>query len=64
MSEIFHPDANAHRTHCQYIMKLHKTISAENIEDPILERFKKQADEEEKSPKREKSEGIELFKTI
>jgi len=33
---IFHPDANTHRAHCMYLMKLYKGITSENIEDPIL----------------------------
>ena len=39
MSDVFHPDANAHRAHCMYIMKLYKYIKAENIEDLILEKL-------------------------
>lgn len=39
MSDVFHPDANAHRAHCLYIMNLYKLISAEVIEDPILDKL-------------------------
>jgi hypothetical protein len=36
LNGIFHPDANAQRVHCIYLMKLEKGISAANIEDPVL----------------------------
>jgi hypothetical protein len=36
LNGVFHPEANAHRTHCMYLMKLYKGVSAETIEDPIL----------------------------
>ena len=39
MSDVFHPEANIHRAHCQYIMKLYKSITAENIEDPVLQKY-------------------------
>lgn len=35
-SGIFHPEANAHRAHCMYLIKLNKGISADTIEDPVL----------------------------
>eukprot|EP01041_Mallomonas_annulata_P009078 gene9078-18808_t len=37
---IFHPEANAHRVHCLYLLKLYRSINAETIEDPILRRIK------------------------
>jgi hypothetical protein len=36
LNGIFHPEANAHRAHCLYLIKLNKGICAETIEDPIL----------------------------
>lgn len=33
---IFHPQVNAHRVHCAYLMKLYKQIDASVIEDPVL----------------------------
>ena len=33
---VFHPDANTHRAHCVYLMKLYKGITSETIEDPVL----------------------------
>lgn len=33
---VFHPDANTHRAHCIYLMKLYKGITSEAIEDPVL----------------------------
>jgi hypothetical protein len=36
---IFHPEANAHRAHCQYLVKLNRGISCETIEDPVLIRM-------------------------
>ena len=47
MSDIFHPNANSHRAHCQYVMKLYKNITTENIEDPVLQKLKDE-DEREK----------------
>jgi hypothetical protein len=46
---IFHPNANAHRAHCIYLLRLHRRISAEAIEDPILRALKKQKDMERES---------------
>jgi hypothetical protein len=40
MSDIFDEEANAHRAHCQYIMKLYQMISSQTIEDPILQKLK------------------------
>lgn len=37
---IFHPEANAHRAHCIYQMKMYKGIRSETIEDPILREFR------------------------
>lgn len=39
LNGVFHPEANAHRVHCIYLMKLHKGIRSETIEDPILRRL-------------------------
>ncbi len=39
LNGIFHPEANAHRVHCIYLMKLHKGIRSDTIEDPILRRL-------------------------
>lgn len=51
---IFHPEANAHRAHCTYLMKLNKGISCETIEDPVLrEMFLEHL-------KEEKFRGVEL----
>lgn len=36
LAAIFHPDANAHRVHCLYLLKLYKGIRADTIEDPVL----------------------------
>lgn len=33
---VFHPDANAQRAHCLYLIRLERGISAQNIEDPVL----------------------------
>eukprot|EP01038_Epipyxis_sp_PR26KG_P010993 gene10993-14767_t len=40
LNGIFHPDVNAHRVHCMYLMKLYKEILSENIEDVILRKFR------------------------
>lgn len=37
---VFHPQANAHRVHCIYLLKLYKGISAHTIEDPVLKRLR------------------------
>lgn len=39
LNGIFHPEANSHRVHCIYIMKLHKKITPENIDDFILRKM-------------------------
>ena len=49
MSDIFHPNANSHRAHCQYVMKLYKSVTTDNIEDPILEKFKDEYESEKKA---------------
>eukprot|EP01031_Cornospumella_fuschlensis_P041812 gene41812-51035_t len=58
LNGIFHPEANAHRVHCAYIMKLHKKITPENVDDYILrkmyeEHLLKQKTEEELNLKKE-----------
>lgn len=35
-NQIFSTAANSHRIHCQYIQKLYKSITSENIEDRVL----------------------------
>lgn len=65
LAGIFHPDANAHRAHCMYLMKLYKGIRSDTIEDPILRKLrseeaaKKRAMEEEERKQRELIESIE-----
>ena len=34
LSGVFHPDANAHRAHCMYLMRLYNHITADTIERP------------------------------
>jgi len=36
LNGIFHPEANAHRVHCIYLMKLYKGIECSSVEEPIL----------------------------
>jgi hypothetical protein len=38
---IFHPEANAHRVHCIYLMMLYKGICCDNIEDVVLHKMYK-----------------------
>jgi hypothetical protein len=65
LAGVFHPDANAHRAHCMYLMKLYKGIRADTIEDPVLrklrdeEQSQKRAAEEEEKKQRELIESIE-----
>jgi hypothetical protein len=33
---VFHPEANAHRVHCLYRLKLYKNLNCYSIEYPIL----------------------------
>ena len=40
LAGVFHPDANAHRAHCMYLLKIYKNITSDNIEDPILRKMK------------------------
>lgn len=44
MSDLFHFEANEHRAHCQYMLKLHKAIRCEYIEDPVLIEMKSVVD--------------------
>lgn len=46
LNGVFHPEANAHRIHCIYLMKLYKGIRSDTIEDPILKQMK--AEEEQR----------------
>lgn len=39
---IFHPEANAHRVHCIYLMMLYKGICCDNIEDVVLQKMYKE----------------------
>lgn len=39
---IFHPEANAQRAHCIYLLKLYKELNAETVEDPILRKLKEE----------------------
>ena len=34
LAGIFHPDANAHRVHCMYLMRVYNGTRADTIEDP------------------------------
>jgi len=36
MKGIFHPEANAHRVHCMYLLMLNKGICCDNIENVVL----------------------------
>jgi hypothetical protein len=54
LAGIFHPDANAHRAHCMYLMKLYNGIRADTIEDPVLRKIR--SDIEEKKKKQEDDE--------
>jgi hypothetical protein len=40
LNGVFHPEANAHRIHCIYLMKLYKGVRSDTIEDPILRQMK------------------------
>ena len=42
---VFHPEANAHRVHCIYLMKLYKGIRSDTIEDPILRQMKREEEQ-------------------
>ena len=33
---VFHPEANAHRAHCLYMMKFYNSVISQNIEDVVL----------------------------
>lgn len=46
LNGVFHPEANAHRVHCIYLMKLYKGIRSDTIEDPILRQM--QAEEKQR----------------
>ena len=42
LNGVFHPEANAHRVHCIYLMKLYKGIRSDTIEDPILRQMRRE----------------------
>jgi len=45
LNGVFHPEANAHRVHCIYLMKLYKGIRSDTIEDPILRQMKREEEQ-------------------
>ena len=64
LAGIFHPDANAHRAHCMYLMKLYNHIRAETIEDPVLRKMKSDIEERERAIRDEEKKQRELILSI
>ena len=64
LAGVFHPEANAHRAHCMYLMKLHKGIRSETIEDPILRRLRDEELAEKKLAEDEERKQRELLESI
>ena len=61
---IFHPEANAHRVHCMYLLKLHKGIKSDTIEDPILRSFLHESLTLERGKKEEEERKEKLLSII
>lgn len=61
LAGIFHPDANAHRAHCMYLMKLYNGIRADTIEDPILRQMEHDIEERRKLQEAEEKRQRELI---
>lgn len=49
LSGVFHPDANAHRAHCMYLMRLYNHITADTIEDPVLRKMRSDIEGKERA---------------
>jgi len=64
LAGIFHPDANAHRAHCMYLMKLYNGIRADTIEDPILRKMEHDIEERKKLQEAEERRQRELIASI
>jgi hypothetical protein len=64
LNGIFHPEANAHRVHCIYLMKLYKGIRSDSIEDPILRRFMTERREEARGKKEDEDRKEKLMHLI
>jgi hypothetical protein len=64
LNGIFHPEANAHRVHCIYLMKLYKGIRSDSIEDPILRRFLAERREEARGKKEDEDRKEKLMQLI
>jgi len=61
LAGIFHPDANAHRAHCMYLMKLYNGIRADTIEDPVLRKMEHDIEERKKLQEAEERRQRELI---
>lgn len=64
LAGIFHPDANAHRAHCMYLMKLYNHVRAETIEDPVLRKMKGDIESQEKAARDEERKQRMMIKSI
>jgi len=63
-NSIFHPEANAHRVHCIYLMKLYKGILSENIEDPVLRQMMREEEEQKAKELRIKEQKEQLLRSM
>ena len=61
LAGIFHPDANAHRAHCMYLMKLYNGIRADTIEDPILRKIRANIEERRRLQEEDERKQRELI---
>ena len=61
LAGIFHPEANAHRAHCMYLMKLYNGIRADTIEDPVLRKMEHDIEVRKKQQEAEERRQRELI---
>ena len=64
LAGVFHPDANAHRAHCMYLLKLYKGIRADTIEDPVLRKLRAEGLAKEREKDEEERRQRELIESL
>lgn len=64
LNGVFHPEANAHRVHCIYLMKLYKGIRSDTIEDPVLRQLKNEEEQRARTQKALEEQKQQLLKMM
>jgi hypothetical protein len=64
LNGVFHPEANAHRVHCIYLMKLYKGIRSDTIEDPVLRQLKSEEEQRIRTQKALEEQKQQLLKMM